>query len=48
MSTEKRCWQDLCVAASKEHDSETLRELVSELVKALDEQEVAPGPAPIR
>ena len=38
MSVEKRDWQDLCRAASKEHDSEHLLALVFELMKALDEQ----------
>jgi len=38
MSVEKRDWQELCRAASKEHDSEQLIALVSELIKKLDEE----------
>jgi len=38
MSVEKRDWQELCRAASKEHDSEHLIALVSELIKKLDEE----------
>lgn len=38
MPVEKRDWRELSEAASKEYDSEKLMNLVSELVKALDEQ----------
>jgi hypothetical protein len=46
MSVEKRDWQELCRAASKEHDSEHLIALVSELMKALDEQRASVGRCP--
>jgi len=36
MSVEKHDWRDLCEAASKEHDSDRLIALVSELMDALD------------
>jgi hypothetical protein len=38
MSVEKREWQELCEAASKEYDPEKLMALISELMKALDER----------
>ena len=41
MYAEDRCWQDLCEAASKEMNSEKLIALVSELMKALDERNLA-------
>lgn len=40
MTVEKRDWQELCEAASKEHDSEQLMTLISQLMKALDERKV--------
>ena len=36
MTAENRTWQELCVAASQESDTEQLLTLVSELMKALD------------
>lgn len=36
MTAEDKTWQELCVAASQESDSEQLLTLVSELMKALD------------
>ena len=39
MSVEKNDWQELCRAASQEHDSEHLIALVSELINALDGSE---------
>jgi len=38
MTAEKRDWLELCKAASAEHDSEQLRRLISELIRALDER----------
>jgi hypothetical protein len=38
MAVEKRDWRDLCEAASKEHDSDRLIALVSELMDALDKR----------
>jgi len=38
MSIGKRDWRELSEAASKERDSKKLISLVSELMKALDEQ----------
>jgi hypothetical protein len=49
MSLEKRDWQDLCEAASKEQDPEKLRTIISELIKVLDERKAAkhsPEPLP--
>ena len=48
MSVEKRDWQDLCKAASKEHDSERLMALVFELIKTLDEQKTSVQRSPGR
>ena len=48
MTGEKRDWQELCEAASKEHDPAQLMSLISELMKALDERRTPadhfPGP----
>lgn len=41
MSVEESKWQELCEAASNEHDSEHLMVLISELIKTLDEQKSA-------
>ena len=38
MTVEKRDWQELCEAASREHDSEQLMSLISQLMQALDER----------
>ena len=38
MTGETRNWHELCEAASKEHDSERLVALVSELIEALDQR----------
>jgi len=46
MSTEKRDWQELCRAASKEHDPDHLIALVSELMEALEEQKAFPERSP--
>jgi len=46
MTVQKRDWQDLCEAASKEENSEQLRTLISELVKALDERSARATPGP--
>jgi hypothetical protein len=43
ISFEKHDWKEICEAASKEHDSEKLMALVSELMKALDDRK-----APVR
>ena len=50
MSTEKRDWQALCESASKENDPDKLRDILTELLKALDERRAnlgnpIPGPA---
>jgi hypothetical protein len=41
MSVEKQEWQQLCEAASQEHDPEQLMTLISDLMKALDEGEAS-------
>jgi hypothetical protein len=41
MFAEKRDWQALCEAASKEKDPGKLRDLITELLKALDERKAA-------
>jgi hypothetical protein len=46
MTAENRDWQDLCEAASKEPDSKRLMNLVSELIKALDERKTPANGAP--
>jgi hypothetical protein len=37
-SADKRDWKEICKAASKELDSEKLMTLVSELMRALEDQ----------
>jgi hypothetical protein len=44
MSIEKRDWQELCEAASKEHDPQQLKALIAELVKAFDERDARTHP----
>ena len=39
MIAENRSWQELCEAASAETDPEQLMDIVSELMKALDERD---------
>ncbi len=41
MFPEKRDWQSLCEAASKEKDPEKLRDIITELLKALNERKAA-------
>jgi hypothetical protein len=43
MPVEERKWQDLCRAASNEHDPERLITLISELIETLDEQQSPAG-----
>jgi hypothetical protein len=40
MTLEKRDWRELCEAASKEQDPEKLRNIISELIKVLDERKL--------
>jgi hypothetical protein len=42
MHCEKRDWRELCELASKEHNPEKLRALISELIRVLDERKPAP------
>jgi hypothetical protein len=41
LTMENRSWKELCEAASKERDSKQLIVLVTELIKALDEQKIS-------
>jgi len=43
MSVEKQEWEQLCEAASQEHDPEKLMSLISELMKTLDERQSPPS-----
>lgn len=45
MCGEKRDWESLCEAASKEQDPNKLMVLISELMKALDERKKSAGNA---
>lgn len=45
MCGDKREWQALCEAASKEQDPDKLKALISELMKALDERTKSSQPA---
>ncbi|MGA9352426.1 MAG: hypothetical protein WBV46_01965 [Terriglobales bacterium] len=38
MTFEKRDWRELCETAGKEQDPEKLRNIISELIKVLDER----------
>jgi hypothetical protein len=46
MNREQQNWRELCEAASKERDSQRLLDLISELMKALDERRVVTGHSP--
>jgi hypothetical protein len=48
MSVERRDWQELCEAASKEHDPERLMGLISELMETLDEPQALVKRSPER
>jgi hypothetical protein len=45
MFLEKRDWQELCEAASKEQDPDKLKLIISELIKVLDERKRTQRPA---